>query len=252
MKYVFYILLFATDFGFSQETSQLIFEEEFEGDVLNESNWNYEMGDGCPNCGWGNNERQLYTKENAAVKDGYLIITATKDEDKYHSSRITTAKKFEFKYGTIEVRAKLSTGQGIWPAIWMLGSNISKVGWPKCGEVDIMEYVGKNPHEIHSTLHTPDSHGQSKNTKITTLTDIEEGFHIYKANWTEDAIEFFIDDQLTYTFSPEIKNDSTWPFNQPFYIILNMAIGGNFGGPEVDDSIFPQEFVVDYVRVYSN
>lgn len=247
-----YILCFATSLAISQERPKPIFEEEFEGNSLNESIWNYELGNGCPNCGWGNNERQLYTKENVEVSEGHLIITATKDGNLYHSGRITTKDKFEFQYGTIEVRAKLAIGQGIWPAIWMLGSNISEVGWPKSGEVDIMEYVGKTPHEIHSTLHTQDSHGQSKNTKITTIDDIEEGFHIYKAHWTKDAIEFFIDGQLTYTFSPKIKNDNTWPFNQPFYVILNMAIGGNFGGPEVDDSIFPQEFVVDYVKVYKD
>ena len=250
MKQICYFLFFVTGFAVSQDASKLIFEEQFDGQTLNETNWNYELGNGCPNiCGWGNNERQYYTKENVVVKDGHLIITATKDS-LYQSGRITTSKKFEFQYGIIEVRAKLSTGKGIWPAIWMLGSNISEVGWPKSGEIDIMEYVGKKPHEIHSTMHTQDSHGQSKNTKITTIQDIEEGFHVYKARWTKDAIEFFIDDQLTYTFSPEVKDENTWPFDQPFYVILNMAVGGNFGGPEVDDSIFPQEFSVDYIKVY--
>ncbi len=235
----------------SSNAQELIFEEQFSGDVLNESNWNYELGDGCPNlCGWGNNERQIYTKENIALRDGHLIITATKDGALYQSGRITSAKKFEFQYGIIEVRAKLAVGQGIWPAIWMLGTNISEAGWPKSGEIDIMEYVGKIPHEIHSTLHTQDSHGQSKNTKITTLNHIEEGFHTYKAIWTKDSIEFFIDDQITYTFSPEVKDENTWPFDQPFYIILNLAIGGNFGGPQVDNSIFPQEFLIDYVKVF--
>ena len=239
---------------FSLETTaqKLIFEEQFNGDVLNESTWNYELGNGCPHiCGWGNNERQYYTKENVAVKDGHLIITATKDS-LYESGRITTRDKFEFQYGVIEVRAKLSTGQGIWPAIWMLGSNISEVGWPKSGEIDIMEYVGKAPHEIHTTLHTQDSHGKSVNTKIHTIKDIEQGFHVYKCDWSKDAISFYIDDALVYTFSPEVKDANTWPFDQPFYVILNMAVGGNFGGPEVDDSIFPQEFIVDYVKVYKN
>ncbi|MGJ8592494.1 MAG: glycoside hydrolase family 16 protein [Aquaticitalea sp.] len=249
-KQIFVIVLFI--FCLNLTAQKLIFEEQFDGTSVNESNWNFELGDGCPNCGWGNNERQLYTEDNATIKDGNLVITATKTDSIYNSSKITTKGKFEFQYGTIEVRAKLAVGQGIWPAIWMLGTNISEVGWPKTGEIDIMEYVGKNPHEIHSTLHTQDSHGQSKNTKISTHEDIEEGFHVYKANWTKDAIEFFIDDELTYTFSPEVKDENTWPFDQPFYIILNLAIGGNFGGPEVDDSIFPQEFIVDYVKVYKN
>jgi beta-glucanase (GH16 family) len=235
-----------------QESRTLIFEDHFDGTALNESSWNYELGDGCPNCGWGNNERQLYTKENVSVRDGNLVITATKDSSSYFSGRITTAKKVEFQYGTVEVRAKLPLGQGLWPAIWMLGNDIKTIGWPACGEIDIMEYVGKNPHEIHTTLHTPDSHGNSINTKITTLEKIEDGFHVYKCNWTNEKIEFFIDDNLVYTFSPDIKDEKTWPFDKPFYVLLNLAIGGNFGGPAVDDSIFPKEFLIDYVKIYKD
>ncbi|HKK12701.1 MAG TPA: glycoside hydrolase family 16 protein [Flavobacteriaceae bacterium] len=246
---IFGFLLFAS----CQDSKQLIFDEEFDGNSLNKSHWNYELGDGCPNlCGWGNNERQVYTKDNVSVRDGNLVITATKDSDLYYSGRITTAKKVEFKYGTIEVRAKLPLGQGLWPAIWMLGNDIGTVGWPACGEIDMMEYVGKNPHTIHATLHTPDSHGNSKNTKVTTISDIENGFHIYKCRWIKDSISFFIDDNSVYAFNPEIKNETTWPFDKPFYVILNLAIGGNFGGPEVDDSIFPQEFLIDYVKIYKN
>ena len=236
-----------------QDSKQPFFEEAFDGKTLNESHWNYELGDGCPNlCGWGNNERQIYTKNNVSVKDGNLVITATKDSISYYSGRITTAKKVEFQYGTIEVKAKLPLGQGTWPAIWMLGNDIGTVGWPACGEIDVMEYVGKNPHTIHTTLHTPDSHGQSKNTKVMTIENIEDGFHVYKCHWTKDSIAFFIDGSLVYTFAPEIKNENTWPFDKPFYLILNLAIGGNFGGPQVDDSIFPQEFMVDYVRIYKD
>ncbi|SDB27311.1 Glycosyl hydrolases family 16 [Flavobacteriaceae bacterium MAR_2010_188] len=249
--YLSLIILFSLTTS-CQSQGELLWEENFDGSKLNESNWNYELGDGCPNlCGWGNNERQIYTKESAALKDGNLIITATKDSSTYHSSKINTKDKFEFQYGTIEVRAKLATGKGIWPAIWMLGADIEEVGWPKTGEIDIMEYVGKNPHQIHTTLHTQDSHGQSKNTNIITDETIEDGFHIYKADWTSDSIKFYIDSKMVYDFSPEEKNENTWPFNKPFYIILNLAVGGNFGGPEVDDYIFPQEFIVDYVKVYS-
>lgn len=251
IKKLSYLLFLVAMVSQSQEKKTLIFEEQFDGTALNESNWNYELGNGCPNiCGWGNNEPQIYTKENAIVKDGHLIIKATKDGDQYHSARITTANKVEFQYGTIEVRAKLPVGKGLWPAIWMLGNDIKEVGWPACGEIDIMEYVGKAPHEIHTTLHTSASYGNSVNTKITTLPNIEEGFHVYSSHWTEDKIEFFIDGDLVYTFSPDVKNDDTWPFNKPFYIILNLAIGGNFGGPEIDNTIFPQEFIVDYVKIY--
>lgn len=232
---------------------KLLWEENFSGKSLNERVWNYELGDGCPNiCGWGNNERQLYTKTNHTLKDGKLIITAKKDGDKYTSTRITTAGKKEFKYGYIEARAKLPVGKGIWPAFWMLGSNIKQVGWPMAGEIDILEYVGKEPHMVFTSLHTKDSHGETINTKKTPFPDIEQGWHTYAINWTKDKIEFFVDDKSVYTFAPENKTEEIWPFNQPFYFIINMAVGGNFGGPEVDDSIFPQEFMIDYIRVYAN
>ena len=253
MKATFIVLLGFFGAVGSAMSQKLILEEHFNGAELNEEVWNYELGDGCPDlCGWGNNEEQFYTKKNVSVKNGNLVITADFDGKSYTSGKITTRNKLDFQYGTIEVRAELATGKGIWPAIWMLGSNIDEVGWPKAGEIDIMEYVGKNPHEIHTTLHTPDSHGQSKNTKITTDTSFETGFHVYKAHWTEEFIKFYIDDYLVYTFSPEVKDDQTWPFDQPFYLILNLAVGGNFGGPEVDDTIFPQEFIIDYVRIYRN
>jgi len=252
-KYVIFLFLVFLVLTGSKQTQELIFEEHFDGTLLNESYWNYELGDGCPNlCGWGNNERQVYTKENVSLRDGNLIITATQDSAMYQSGRITTAKKVEFQYGIIEVRAKLPLGKGVWPAIWMLGNDIKSVGWPACGEIDIMEYAGKNPNTIHTTLHTSDSHANSKNTKVVRNDDIEYGFHNYKCHWTKDSISFFIDSNLVYTFNPYVKNDKTWPFDKPFYVILNLAIGGNFGGPEIDDSIFPREFLVDYVKIYKD
>jgi len=232
---------------------KMIFEDQFEDEVLNEEFWNYELGNGCPNlCGWGNNERQIYTKKNVRLADGNLIITATKTGTLYESGRITTKSKVEMLYGTIEVRAKLAIGTGVWPAVWMLGSSIDEKKWPTCGEIDIMEYVGKEPQHVFTSLHTADSFGNTINTKKTKIEDIEDGFHIYKANWTEENISFYIDDKIVYTFSPEVKNDKTWPFNEPFYVLINLAIGGNFGGPEVDDTIFPQELIIDYLKIYKN
>ena len=229
----------------------LLLLEDFNTDSLDLEIWNYALGDGCPNiCGWGNNERQVYTKKNISIRDQQLVITASKEGDNYYSGRISTKDKFEFKYGTIEVKAQIPRGNGLWPAIWMLGHDINTNTWPACGEIDIMEYVGKQPGEIHTTLHTPDSYGKSINTKVTSLESIEAGFHVYKTIWDANQIEFYIDNALVYTFSPEVKNDKTWPFNKPFYLILNLAIGGSFGGPEVDDSIFPKEFIVEYVKVY--
>ncbi len=254
MKKISLALLLCTALGSAQvKKGKLVWEENFDGKTLNEKVWNYELGDGCPNiCGWGNNERQVYTKTNHKVENGMLTITAKKEGDKYTSTRITTAGKKEFKYGYIETRAKIPVGQGIWPAFWMLGSNIKQVGWPMAGEIDILEYVGKEPGMIFTSLHTKDSHGETINTKKTKFENIEEGFHTYAINWTKDKIEFFVDDKPVYTFNPEDRSAEVWPFNQPFYFILNVAVGGNFGGPEVDDSILPQEFIIDYVRVYSN
>ena len=230
----------------------LLWAEEFDGDGLDTTAWNFELGDGCPNlCGWGNNERQVYTRSNHRLEDGHLVIAARKDGNDYSSTRITTKGKKEFQYGRIETRAKVPTGQGIWPAFWMLGTNIDEVGWPLCGEIDILEYVGREPGEVFTTLHTAAAHGDNGSSQKSRFADIEEGFHRYAAEWTAEDISFFVDDQLVYVFDPADRSEEVWPFDQPFYILLNVAIGGNFGGPEVDDSIFPQEFTVDYVRVYA-
>ncbi|GLB52796.1 hypothetical protein NBRC110019_18360 [Neptunitalea chrysea] len=238
--------------AFPQKAAKkLVWEEDFSGDTLDTKVWNFELGNGCPDiCGWGNNERQIYTKNNHELKDGMLYITAKHKDSSYTSTRITTAGKKEFMYGYIEARAKLPIGEGIWPAFWMLGSNIGEKGWPLCGEIDILEYIGKEPHMVFTSLHTQDSHGETINTKKTKFEAIEEGFHTYAMDWTKDKIAFYVDDVLVYTFNPENKTEVVWPYNQPFYFLVNMAIGGNFGGPEVDDTIFPQAYILDYIRVY--
>lgn len=245
------MVIFVSSIALAQPNGKkLVWEEQFKTKELNEQNWNFEEGDGCPNCGWGNNERQQYTKSNHHLVDGTLIITANKVDGKYASTRINTKGKQEFTYGYIEARAKIPTGKGIWPAFWMLGTNIDKVSWPKCGEIDILEYVGKEPNIIFTSLHTQDSYGNTINTKKSKIANIEDGFHLYAINWTKDKIDFFVDNKVVYTFNPAIKNESTWPYDKPFFILLNVAIGGNFGGPEVNDAIFPQEFIVDYIKVY--
>jgi beta-glucanase (GH16 family) len=247
----FLILLLISTLSFAQpKGKKLVWEENFKGKELNKNNWNVELGDGCPNCGWGNNERQLYSNDNHQLIDGKLVITAKKEADKYTSTRINTKGKKEFQYGYFETKAKLPVGYGIWPAFWMLGANIDKVGWPKCGEIDILEYVGKEPHVVFTSLHTQDSHGNTINTKKTTIETIEQGFHLYAIDWTKDKIDFFVDNKLVYTFSPVTKTEDIWPYNQPFFFLVNMAIGGDFGGPKVNDMIFPQEFIIDYIKVY--
>lgn len=246
------ILLFIGNLCLAQEAKRkLVWEENFDKPSLDETVWNYELGDGCPNlCGWGNNERQIYTTQNHEIEDGKLIIHAKKEGNVYSSTKITTKDKKVFQYGRMEARAKLPIGHGIWPAFWMLGQNISQVGWPKCGEIDILEYIGREPQMVFTTLHTQASHGNTINTKKTKIPEIEEGFHVFAFDWSKDKMDFFVDDVLVYTFQPEVKNEDTWPFNNPFYFILDVAIGGNFGGPAVDDTIFPQDFIIDYIKVY--
>ena len=249
---LFFVLFLVSQFSFSQDDKRkLVWEENFNTTTLDETSWNFELGNGCPNlCGWGNNEAQLYTNKNHELKDGFLIIEAKKEGESYTSTRITTQNKKAFQYGRIETRAKLPVGTGLWPAFWMLGQNISTVGWPKCGEIDILEYVGKQPDIVFTSLHTQASHGNTINTKKTTIPTIEEGFHTYAIDWTKDKIAFFVDDALVYTFQPEVKDENTWPYNQPFYFIINVAIGGNFGGPTIDATILPQKFILDYIKVY--
>lgn len=251
LKIIVLFFLMGITVSFYGQERQLVWEENFDQNQLSTENWNIITGDGCPElCGWGNNERQVYSDKNHKVENGFLIISARKEGDQYTSARIDTKGKQEFQYGKIEIRAQLPLGKGLWPAFWMLGSNIDSVGWPLAGEIDILEYVGKEPETIFTTLHTADSHGVSKNTRKDLIKGIEEGFHSYAIDWNKDKIDFYIDNALFYSFKPKNKSVEVWPFDQPFYIIINLAIGGNFGGPDVDNDIFPKDFIIDYIKVY--
>ncbi len=230
--------------------AQEVFEDNFDGDSLNMDYWSYEEGDGCPNlCGWGNNELQIYNRDYVKVEGGNLVITAVKKGNQYFSGKINSKDKLEFQYGSIEVRAKLATGMGFWPALWMLGADVDEVGWPASGEIDIMEYVGKEPGKVFTSLHTPASHGNTINTKKTKIEGIEEGFHVFRADWSEKDIKFYVDNTLVYTFVPKAYDDANYPFNKPFYFLINLAVGGNLGGAVVDDSSLPQKLYVDYIKV---
>lgn len=249
------ILMIIFTFSFTntiaQNDNNLIWEENFEGGRLNPEFWNYDLGDGCPDvCGWGNNELQVYREQNVKVKNGQLHIIAEKEDDIYFSGRIHTKEKIEFQYGTVEVRAKVPGGEGLWPAIWMLGHDIQEVGWPDAGEIDIMEYVGRQPDTLYNALHTPVSFGNTINAEATHVEGLSEDFHVFKLEWSKDALVFFIDDEETYRFAPEIRDENIWPFDHPFFLLLNLAVGGNFGGAEIDDEALPQEFIIDYIKVY--
>lgn len=228
---------------------KLLWSDEFDADgAPSSSKWGYNTGTGD---GWGNNELEYYTTrpENVYISNGTLKIKAIKEEymgSHYTSTRMLTKGKFAFKYGRAEVRAKLPVGGGTWPAFWMLGDNIDTVPWPACGEVDILESVGNNPNVNHSSLHSPGRSGNTPDTKTTTVPNSATEFHIYAAEWSAESIKFYVDDNLFYTYA----NSSSTPFNANFFLILNLAMGGNFGGT-VDPNFTSATFEVDYVRVYN-
>lgn len=244
-----------------QHERQLVWFDEFERDGQPDSaKWNYDIGDGCPdNCGWGNNELQFYTNDaaNVRVVDGVLVIEARKDslEDKaFTSTKIVSRGKGDWLYGRFEIRAKLPKGVGTWPAIWMLPTDWKYGGWPASGEIDIMEHVGYDPGVIHGTIHT-ESYNHMKQTqkegKIT-VEDAQDAFHVYAVNWTENKMDFYVDDRLYHSVIRNPEDDyKGWPFDQRFYLIMNIAVGGNWGGAKgVDPDIWPQRMEIDYARVY--
>ena len=227
----------------------LVWSDEFDVDgAPNPENWTYDLGVG--QAGWGNNESQYYTDraENTKVANGMLTITAKAENyngSAYTSGRIKTENLQEFTYGRMEIRAKLPTGGGTWPAIWMLGANYQEVGWPATGEIDIMEHVGNQPDKVFSTLHYPEHSGGNGDSEEIEITDVEQDFHVYKLIWSPDALQFYVDDTLYHTFI----NSESVPFNKDFFFILNVAMGGNFGGA-IDPSFTSSSMLVDYVRVY--
>lgn len=238
-----------------------VWQEEFDYTGSPDSTkWGYDLGDGCPNvCGWGNNEAQYYTNDqrNTRVENGYFIIEAHRDSvagKAYTSARLVTRNKGDWRYGRIEVRAKLPRGRGTWPAIWMLSTDWKYGGWPASGEIDIMEHVGDDPGVILGTIHTEKYNHiqQTQNGGKITIADAQDAFHIYAIDWREDKLDFFVDDKLYHTVTREPSDGvSGWPFDQRFHLILNLAVGGNWGGLQgIDDSIWPQRMEVDYVRVY--
>lgn len=260
------VLLIATLVTFSCDTdetqtvanfTELVMSDEFDSDgVIDNSLWSYDIGTG--ENGWGNNELQYYTDrpENISVQNGILIIKSEKESfegSSYTSARIVTKAKFEQKYGRFEARIRLPYGQGLWPAFWLLGNNINEVGWPNCGEIDIMEYRGQNPSIVLGTLHGP---GYSAGNSISKSYDLvndrfDTRFHIFGIEWGPEYINFYVDDVLYNQLTPsDVTGD--WVYDHPFYILINLAVGGNFVGSPNSETVFPQTMLVDYVRVYKN
>ena len=239
---------------------ELIWNDEFKNPELNLDKWSYEIG----GHGWGNNELQFYTDNDstAFIEDGNLVLrakvvpqgTGSSNNLRYFTSaRLRTSGKGDWRYGRIEVKAKLALGQGIWPAIWMLPTDWMYGGWPQSGEIDIMEHVGYDPGHVHGSIHT-----ESYNHKINTqkggslkLDSIDTAFYVYAIEWFEDRIDFFINDDKYYSFQNDNNNNfKTWPFNQRFHLLINIAVGGDWPGSPDETTSFPTEMKIDYVRVY--
>lgn len=247
---------------------KLVWQDEFNYTGLPDSSkWGYETGH------IRNNEQQYYTRartENVMVSNGMLVITGRKENytnafykeassdwrtknpnADYTSASINTFGKVAWKYGRVEVKAKLPMGGGIWPAIWMMGANRTKVGWPKCGEMDIMEYVGNKPLDIYATVHFPDSIKRSRSQgSKTTDSSVSNQFHLYAMEWNSEKIDFWFDNKKYFTFIIDCAATTAQnPFRKPFYLLINLAMGANWPCP-IDDAVLPQPFLIDYVRVY--
>jgi len=256
--FLLFLILSMTTFSCQQKKQQQ--EEKWELAWSEEFDYN-----GKPDAGyWGyeegkvrNNELQFYTDnlENVVVADGVCtIIARLEGPDSITSASINTLGRYDFNYGRVEVRARIPSALGTWPAIWMMGTNRETVGWPECGEIDIMEHVGYDPDKVHANIHTAAYNHVKGTNKGNTITvgDPSDGFHLYALEWDKDHMDFFYDDSLYFTYMNDgAENPETWPFDEPQYLLINLADGGSWGGREgVDTTALPQRFVIDYVRHY--
>lgn len=250
------LVLFLPFYSQSQARKwKLVWSDEFNYTGLpNPAKWNYDVG----GHGWGNNELQYYTQKrlaNSRVENGMLVIEARKENfegKEYSSARLVTKGKGDWQYGKIEVRAKIPAGLGTWPAIWMLGSK-TPLAWPDDGEIDIMEHVGWNPSYIHGSIHCKKFNhilGTQK-TDTVIVKDFADQFHVYGVEWNAEMVQISVDHVIYFTFRNEHSGYDAWPFDNKMHLLLNIAVGGNWGGAKgVDETIWPKKMLVDYVRVY--
>jgi len=230
---------------------RLVWHDEFDGTALDTTKWVRETGGN----GWGNGELEFYTNrvENARVENGYLVIEARREafgNQAYTSARLKTQGLGVWKYGRIEARIQIPRGQGLWPAFWMLGDNIPQVGWPTCGEIDIMENIGKEPGRVHGTVHGPNYSGANGISSAYSLSTgaFADDFHVFAIEWQPNAIQWFVDSTLYKTVLPS-DLPGPWVYDHPFFILLNVAVGGYWPGSPDTTTVFPQTMRVDYVRV---
>lgn len=249
----------------------LVLADEFDVDgAPNPNLWGYDLGDGTAlglPAGWGNNELQVYTNnsDNVHVENGLLVITARQvGDNEYTSARLTTQVNFDQQYGRFEARMRLPLGKGIWPAFWLLGNDCDENPWPQCGEIDVMEYLGDAPTVIFGSAHGPGYNAGDSISKEYELDGgrFDTGFHVFGVEWGPNYINYYVDGDLYQQITPEttaeeavekdgVTNPGEWVFNRPFYIIMNIAVGGDLPGPPNEDTVFPQRMYVDYVRVYN-
>lgn len=231
----------------------LIWQDEFDGTSLNTEYWNYEIGTGSN--GWGNNELQYYREENTSLLEGHLVIEAKEESfggRNYTSSRLTTQDKFDFQYGRVDIRAALPQGQGIWPALWMLGSNFRSVGWPSCGEIDIMEMIGGGTSRDDTSYGTAhwEQNGHASFGGNTTLSSgiYYDEFHVFSIEWDSQRISWFVDDKQFHVI--DVTSEALSELRNSSFFIFNVAVGGDWPGSPDNNTVFPQRMVVDYVRVF--
>lgn len=237
---------------YSQYT-EMVWNDEFTSNAIDAAKWGYDTGGG----GWGNNELEYYTTsaDNSYISNGNLVIEAKRQAQggrDYTSARMLTKGKQTFKYGRIDVRAKMPQGQGLWPAIWMLGADIDQNNWPKCGEIDMMELRGQEPNKFLTTMHFANSSGTHAQKggpdQVLPSGNFSSDFHTFSVVRSKDQMRFFLDGNLYFTFTPSDVNGGGYPFNAPFFMVLNIAVGGDFLGSPNASTVFPQQMQVDYVR----
>jgi beta-glucanase (GH16 family) len=237
--------------GFDGVFDTLVWSDEFAGPNINLNNWTYDIGGG----GWGNNEYEYYTDrpENSRIENGMLVIEARAERMRgrnYTSARLKTQGLQTFTYGRIEARIQVPYGQGIWPAFWMLGSDITTVGWPNSGEIDIMEHIGREPYNVYGTVHGPNYSGANGVGNFITLSQpVTNSFHEFAIEWTPTEIRWYLDNVQYHSVTPNTV-PGAWVFNHDFFLILNVAVGGYWPGYPDATTVFPQRMTVDYVRVY--
>ncbi len=247
--YAYKILDTSIVVSFPMPHTKLFWSDEFnKSGRPDTSKWAFDYGNGPD--GWGNQELQFYTdkQDNAFVENGVLKVRAIKEMHNgyaYTSARMVTRGKFEFTYGTVEIRARVPSEKGTWPAVWMLGKNISTIGWPNCGEIDIIEHRGNDANRITSALHYKERHGNNPSKAETFLPNATKEFHLYRLDWTKEMINLYVDNKLVHS----VENTNSMPYNNDFYLLVNLAMGGGFGG-KVDPNFKESIFEIDYIRVY--